>query len=215
MAGRPRILCEQKQGEICKLLAAGATLEDTASYVGCSVNTIRREAQRNPQFREKLEKSRSERDLWPVRTVHDAATHDWRAAAWFLERTQPERFSKRPPNTFTVEDVAKLLDRVCEAARDEFRDPQTFARVERRVASIVQEVLGKRASRRMKLSPLRTQTIVEAAALPIAIPQPAPILDAEMTTIDQNVTKCDPVLICVADFLLDKPKHLSQTAVTD
>jgi hypothetical protein len=57
--GRPRKLDEVKRGQICALLAAGSELRQAAQYVGCSPNTIRREAERYPKFRQQLQYARS------------------------------------------------------------------------------------------------------------------------------------------------------------
>jgi hypothetical protein len=139
MPGRPRALCETKQREICMLVATGCTLETAARFVGCTPVTIFRESRRNPEFGERLGRSRASAEITPIKTMRQAATSQWRAAAWLLERTQPEQFAKRAANTFTQEDVATLLSHACEVFRRETRDAEKYARIKRHVAALVKK----------------------------------------------------------------------------
>jgi hypothetical protein len=136
---RPRILDEQKKQQLVSLLMNGLTLAAAAQVVGCSTLTIWREARRNPQFEETLRQAQFARDLNPVRTLRDAAANDWRAAAWLLERTQPEHYARRAANSFSPQDVAALLDRVCEAIGEETEDDQISARIKRRALAIAND----------------------------------------------------------------------------
>ena len=56
-----------------------------------------------------------------VRNINQAAKKEqyWRAAAWALERLNPEDFAKRSPGYLTPEEVRTLLDRVGEILLDE------------------------------------------------------------------------------------------------
>lgn len=138
---RPRFLDERKQQDLCSLIHTGFTLAAAAKHIGCSALTIRREAQRNPQFDHRLRQAQYSQDANPVRTLRDAASHDWRAAAWLLERTQPENYARRAANSFSPHDVAELLDRVCEAIGAETNDPQISGRIRRRALAIANHKL--------------------------------------------------------------------------
>ena len=48
--GRPRKLDDLKRHEICALVAGGCSLREAAKYVGCGINTVRRELERNTEF---------------------------------------------------------------------------------------------------------------------------------------------------------------------
>ena len=94
--GRPRSLADPiKRREVCSLIGVGAGYDEAARHVGCSVATLRREAQRDPAFAEELASAETASGLSPLRALRSAVNHNWRAAAWLLERTCPERL--RPP----------------------------------------------------------------------------------------------------------------------
>jgi hypothetical protein len=91
--GRPKKLDQKKRAEVCALVSAGVTVREAARYVGCDRDTIRNEAQRNQHFGRELERARSQARVHPLRTMHDAAAKNWRAAAWWLERLAPDEFA--------------------------------------------------------------------------------------------------------------------------
>jgi hypothetical protein len=131
--GRPRVLDDAKRREVCAFIAGGCDLRDAARYVNCSVNTIRREADRNPEFAEQLRDSEAHVRLSPLRAMQRAMATHWRAAAWFLERTYPERFAKRTPGVFGAREARELMKEVLSIMRAEFCDPLKADDVERRI----------------------------------------------------------------------------------
>src|SRR4051794_11933471 len=74
--GRPRTLDDAKRREICALVAGGCGLREAARYVRCNINTIHREAERNPDFDEQLRRSETYAQLSPLRAMqHAVGTH--------------------------------------------------------------------------------------------------------------------------------------------
>jgi hypothetical protein len=138
---RPRFLSTEKQGEFCRLLMAGCVMETAARLIGCNPATIRREAKRNREFAERIRVTRRTVDMSPIAAMREAVHQDWRAAAWLLERTQPEVYAKRPAKTFSERDVANLLDRVCDIVRREICDAAKYACIRRGVAELAKQTL--------------------------------------------------------------------------
>jgi hypothetical protein len=206
MPGRPRALCDEKQREICTLVATGCTMADAARYVSCSVLTIRREARRNPKFHEALRRSRVAAEISPLNTMRQAATSEWRAAAWLLERTQPRRFAKRNPHSFSQEEVIDLVGRVCDVVRQETRDVEKFARIKRRVTALTRQLVRPEDNPVRKASSPGLPHPIAAPAVPSAAPaQPAATRPAVPTGVasrstDQNATEIEPIVICLADI---------------
>jgi hypothetical protein len=180
---RPRILCQQKKDDLFAMLFNGSTLAAAAKHVGCSVLTVRREARRNPQFAETLRRAEMVNDLNPVKTLRRAATSDWRAAAWLLERTQPQQYARRGPNTFSPDDVAELLDRVCEAIGEETGDAQVSKRIRRRALA-----MARSKSLHHEGRPFRSQLLAADTPQQQAPPEPEEVAiasDAQELSGDQ------------------------------
>ncbi len=131
--GRPRALDDAKRREICALLAGGCGLREAARYVRCSTITIRREAERNSEFREQLRRSETYAQLSPLRAMQHAVGTHWRAAAWMLERAFPERFARPEPGAFGARQARQLLDEVLHIIHSEMIDPLKVSRIEKRI----------------------------------------------------------------------------------
>jgi hypothetical protein len=112
--GRPRTLDDGKRREICALIAGGCSLNDAARYVDCSTSTIRREAERNPDFLAQLRHSENHARLSPLRAMQQAMGTHWRAAAWFLERAFPHRFGRPESSTFGPREARELMKELFE-----------------------------------------------------------------------------------------------------
>jgi hypothetical protein len=103
--------------KVREALAAGAYQRDAATFAGVSVRTFYAWLARGREAAEALERGEPvesvDRDLAAflhmvegsrvrvavdlLTVVQDAARRDWRAAAWFLERSYPEQWGKREP----------------------------------------------------------------------------------------------------------------------
>ena len=133
--GRPRVLDDTKRRDICTLIAAGCGMTEAARYIGCSVNTIRREIARNDDFKQKVRASELASQLESLRAMRKAAATHWRAAAWMLERTNPRRFAKPSLKSLRAEDIYSVMKEVIECAADEIKDGPTRHRVCRRLVA--------------------------------------------------------------------------------
>jgi hypothetical protein len=112
--GRPRVLDETRCNEICDLVAAGHSVATAARLVGCDVRTIRRHACRDESFGRRLRTAEVSARNDPLKMMRRAAHGSWRAAAWLLERTDPERYGKLPPANCRPEDVDRTFTRIME-----------------------------------------------------------------------------------------------------
>ncbi|BBO33966.1 helix-turn-helix domain-containing protein [Lacipirellula parvula] len=132
--GRPRSLDETKRREVVALISVGLGLQDAARYVGCSVSTLRREMQRNADFRQDVRSAEIRSQIDALRAMRAASATHWRAAAWFLERTNPRRFARPSLRAFNSDEIQTVLDDVITAAVDEIDDVEVRQRVVRRLA---------------------------------------------------------------------------------
>ena len=113
--GRRRILTPALKAELCRLVAESVTIEAAADTLDVSLRTIQRERKNDEDFDHGLRLSlQAEPD--PKRLMQTAARTHWRAAAWLLERTDPETYARRPVNTANPRQVEAALCFLLEAA---------------------------------------------------------------------------------------------------
>ncbi len=110
--GRPPVLDEGKQREIVAIISMGCSRRTAAQYVGCDPKTIQNTAERDEKFAEKLDRGQSQAVVTHVKNINSAAkkAQYWRAAAWALERLNPEEYATPHPDTISLEQVSRLLD---------------------------------------------------------------------------------------------------------
>jgi IS30 family transposase len=116
--GRPRALDEIKRREVCALVSTGCSVRRAARYVGCAHTTIVREAQQNQDFRDRLRAAEIQAQLHPLRAIRQAAATHWRAAAWWLERTQ-SGFARRDPDSISTKRVRALFQNLLDVVDKE------------------------------------------------------------------------------------------------
>ena len=136
--GRPRALDDGKQREVCALVSAGCSLIAAARYVDCAPNTIRREMVRDAAFGQRFREARLAAQLNPLRAMRKAAANHWRAAAWMLERTDPDQFARRPPPAFRPKQAQALVDDVLAILGAEIENPFLLGRVSRQIRHLMQ-----------------------------------------------------------------------------
>lgn len=103
--GRPLKLTPAVQETICKAISAGNYSEIAARYAGVASTTFYKwmalgegENAKDPfrEFREAVENARATAEVRNIAMIQQAANNGtWQAAAWYLERTAPNRWGRR------------------------------------------------------------------------------------------------------------------------
>lgn len=115
--GRPSKLNEVVKKRLIGALERGAYKEDACHYAGISVATFYRwmdkgEAQEKgeyKQFREAVELAEANSTMISLDTIVKAEQEgDWRAAAWKLERRQPDRWGRVERQTIKAEHSGEI-----------------------------------------------------------------------------------------------------------
>jgi hypothetical protein len=183
--GRPRVLDDAKRREICALIAGGCGLREAAQYVDCSITTIRREAERNPDFEQQIRHSEKHAQLNPLRAMQRAILTHWRAAAWFLERAYPDRFARHEPSAFGIREARALMNELVDAVEiqilDQFRAGRLKKSIRRSFERYIRTANDRRRNARsfrleMKSTESDNQTVDPINEFDI----PTPDLDALM-----------------------------------
>ncbi len=124
LPGRPTKLTPAVQERLIQALAIGNHRKVAADYAGVDEKTVRRWMARGIEepngpcgaLRDAVRQAESKAQIMAQGCITQAARNgDWRAAAWFLERRVPERFS---PNS-RLFDPVRVLD-ILEEAGVEF-----------------------------------------------------------------------------------------------
>lgn len=121
------VLDDIKRAQICAILAVGGSRALAANYVGCAPETIRRTADRDPEFHAALLRAESQHEIQCLQRIQDASKKDthWRAATWTLERIYPDRYATRKPHSLNSVELAEFLDRFAEIVTTHVTDPET------------------------------------------------------------------------------------------
>jgi hypothetical protein len=138
--GRPRFFNEFKRRDICMYIAFGCGLEGAARFVGCSAITIRREARRDPAFRDQLRRAQQDCEIGPLNTIRKAAHENWRASAWYLERMNPQQFGKKNVRYVTPEQLGAFAHQVVTAVLDNNVDEDTRLRAMSKLEAFVAQL---------------------------------------------------------------------------
>lgn len=109
--GRKPVLDEYKKGQILAIVSLGHSRRTAARYVGCDPKTIFNTAERDAAFAKNLSRAGKKSEIDNMKNIQEAAkkAQYWRAAAWILERTNPEDFAPKNPNAITIDDMRQLL----------------------------------------------------------------------------------------------------------
>lgn len=104
--GRPTLLTDELTDRVVGVLRAGGYVETAAQVAGVARERLRdwhrlgdpagTEARHevHRRFRSRVEAARAENEARNVALIARAASENWQAAAWLLERTYPERWAR-------------------------------------------------------------------------------------------------------------------------
>jgi transposase len=93
--GRPSKLTDERAELVLAALRAGNHLTTAARYAGIAESTLHAWRRRSPEFSAAVDKARADAEARMVGVVMKAASEHWQAAAWWLERSFPDRYGRR------------------------------------------------------------------------------------------------------------------------
>ena len=106
--GRPLAITKEMEEIIINLLSDGVSQKKVARYIGVNEKTIMTHKMNFPDFLERLEKAKLETTRLAYKSLKIGMTKDWRAAAWWLERTEPARFIEK--KELEIREMSSLKD---------------------------------------------------------------------------------------------------------
>jgi len=115
-SGRPREFTRPKRSQLIRHIGQGASLAQAAKIVGVSLRTVQREAKTDDEFHHDLALAQDDAPVDPERQLNRAARAHWRAAAWMLERSNPDRYGKRPAKSCSPDKLRDMINYLIELA---------------------------------------------------------------------------------------------------
>ena len=92
--GRPTKFTTERQERILRSIRAGNYVETAALAAGIGKSTFYDWLDRFPDFADAVQKARAEAEARYVAVIEQATETSWQAAAWWLERTAPNRWGR-------------------------------------------------------------------------------------------------------------------------
>ena len=102
-------------------MAVGCGRRTAAAYVGCAASLITREMEKDAHFAAEMYRHETNPEIGFARNIQDAAkiAQYWRAAAWWLERRNPEDFGSKKQGVVSVAQIQGLLSGLTEIITEE------------------------------------------------------------------------------------------------
>jgi hypothetical protein len=144
--GRPRVLSAYDMSTICGLIGVGCSRRTAARYLGCSPATIINQMRRDEKFANDVRKAEVHRMVGPLQNLREQSNRSWRAAAWFLERTDREQFGRQLLEVASWQEVEKLFHSWADLSTESIQDPEVREQMKARAKQLISEV--KRCHRR-------------------------------------------------------------------
>jgi hypothetical protein len=120
------------------MLTMGCDWETTAKYLGFTPVQLRGETKRDEAFRREVLRCEAAADLHQIKNLHEASKDpkNWRTSVWWLERTSPVRFAKRPAMAITHSEWKQFLATIANAITEEVRAEADSRRLQMRLAQM-------------------------------------------------------------------------------
>ena len=147
--GRPAAIDHNKTETIVGMLSLGCTRANAARYVGCTPETLRKTAKRDPKFAERMRQAEMNLEMKHMNNLVNASGRSWRASAWVLERLNPRRFGRRRADAYSPDQIKGLIELVAGLLVDEVADSSDRKKICDRLERIAQKLDSVPEARRM------------------------------------------------------------------
>ena len=152
---RKSMLDEGKRREVIAIISVGCTRYAAARYIGCRPWDIAREIGRNKDFALQVARAEEAAEVFYLQQIKAAAKKEqyWRAAAWVLERRNPNRYAARGAQTITFEQIAKWITQIAEIIGGEINDPEVRANILKRLRTLTIALFDGEKSKEPEIIP--------------------------------------------------------------
>ena len=142
---RKCILDEAKKRDILAIITVGCTRYTAARYVGCRPADIALEIRQDKDFARQVAKSEEAAEFYYMNQIKAAAKKEqyWRAAAWVLERRNPNRYAARGAHTITFNQLARLITQIAEIVGGEIKDADVRVNILKRLNTLTTALVSE------------------------------------------------------------------------
>jgi len=133
----PPLTSEQK-AQVCAIAAVGCDRQIAARYLGCCLESLRTEIERDPSFARDLVQAEAQAELGHMRNVKQAAAEEknWRASVWWLERRAPDRYARRDAGAMSVTQIQQFIASLSTIIAEEVRHAPDRERLLKRLQDL-------------------------------------------------------------------------------
>ena len=114
---RPTILTEELTDSLCLLLRHGHYIDTACALAGVHKQRVYEWLAKADEpeakeayivFADSIKKARAEAEHVSLGVIRDAGEKSWQAAAWYLERTQPDKYGQKTRTDVTVREPIEV-----------------------------------------------------------------------------------------------------------
>ncbi len=138
-------LTKKQKDEILAILTVGCSRKIAARYVGCAPSLISKIAADDPDFAQDLRHAEQQAEIASMKSINAAARQEryWKAAAWILERRNPEEYRLRSPGTFNAQEFKFIINHLSEMIVEEVKAPTHRKRLLARIDEFLKSMEEK------------------------------------------------------------------------
>ena len=140
------LLSPDERRDVLAILRLGCDEKLAAAYVGRPVECLAKTAERYKTFRQDMEKAKTKARVDLIGNIRDASRNErfWRAAAWALERLDPERYG--PERLKPAADASRyrpMVESLVEILLKEIPEPDRRKAILKRLNRFLEDRLSK------------------------------------------------------------------------
>lgn len=141
MTKKVPLLNEKQKNEVIAILSVGCSRRTAARYVGCTPLIIAKTAKTDETFAQQLIRAQEQAEISSMKNIHNAAKQEryWKAAAWILERKNPEEFRLRSPDSLNAEQLKFIVTQLSQMIVEEVKSPVYRKNVLARLEAFMKE----------------------------------------------------------------------------
>ena len=138
----PRVSDSQKRGIVAGI-SVGLSRLSACKYANITVFDLESAMKSDIDFFRAVRRAEEEAEIFYLQRIRTAASQkdqNWRAAAWWLERSRPDRYGRTKPDAITEEQLQTFLMQVLDIIAASVQDADLSASILDKISGVLQSV---------------------------------------------------------------------------